>query len=81
MNATSGPFACRTGTKAIRLTMSFDGQQRVTSIFGVFQTNIEPDPSVQWSEVYFDFAADVHAQESQFVALRPEDVDSRRHSL
>jgi hypothetical protein len=56
-----------------------DGQQRITSIFGVFQNEIRPDPTVEWADVYFDLSADEDAQESQFVALEEHDVDPRRH--
>jgi hypothetical protein len=51
----------------------------LTSIFGVFQSDIQPDPAVEWADIYFDLGADVHAQESQFVALPPDGVDPRRH--
>ena len=34
---------------------------------------------VPWADVYFDLGADVHAQESQFIALASEGVDPRRH--
>jgi uncharacterized protein with ParB-like and HNH nuclease domain len=74
-----GPFRLPDRNPDYPIDYVLDGQQRLTSIFGVFQTDIEPDPSVQWSDVYFDLAADVHAQESQFVALPPEDFDPRRH--
>lgn len=56
-----------------------DGQQRTSSIFGVFQRGLEPDPSVDWAPVYFDLQAEATAQESQFVALKDEDVDPDRH--
>lgn len=56
-----------------------DGQQRITSIFGVFQSEIEPDPEVEWADVFFDLAADPDAQESQFVAPSKSEIDLRRH--
>jgi hypothetical protein len=74
-----GPFRLADRNPDYPIDYVLDGQQRLTSIFGVFQTDIEPDPSVQWSDIYFDLAADVHAQESQFVALPSEDFDPRRH--
>lgn len=56
-----------------------DGQQRITSIFGVFQTEIRPDPTVEWTDVFFDLSADEDAQESQFVTLEEREIDPRRH--
>lgn len=58
-----------------------DGQQRITSIFATFQTDItdgSDDPEV-WLPIYYDFMAKADAQDSQFVALKPEQVDSNRH--
>jgi hypothetical protein len=74
-----GPFRLPDRNPDYPIDYVLDGQQRLTSIFGVFQTDIEPDPSVQWADVYFDLGADVHAQESQFVALPPGESDPRRH--
>ena len=76
---TLGPFRLPERNPDYPIDYVLDGQQRLTSIFGVFQTDIQPEPSVPWADVYFDLAADVHAQESQFVALRPEEVETRRH--
>jgi hypothetical protein len=56
-----------------------DGQQRLTSIFSVFQTELEPTADNEWTGIYFDLQAEEDAQESQFYALRDEDVISGRH--
>ena len=45
-----------------------DGQQRVTSLFGVFQTTLTPQSNEKRFEVYFDLAAKEGALEDQFVA-------------
>jgi hypothetical protein len=74
-----GPFRLPDRNPDYPVDYVLDGQQRLTSIFGVFQTDIQPDPSVPWADVYFDLAADVHAQESQFVALPSGETDPRRH--
>lgn len=58
-----------------------DGQQRVTSIFGTFQTELPAtteDPD-RWLPIYYDFEATHDAQDSQFVALAAADVDDDRH--
>src|SRR5262249_10259637 len=57
------------------------GQQRLTSIFATFQTDLEPaeaNPEI-WLPLYYDFDAAPDAQESSFVALDPEDADPDRH--
>ncbi len=42
-----------------------DGQQRLTSIFSVFQTELKP-VSLDWPEIYFNIYADDDYQESRF---------------
>lgn len=55
-----------------------DGQQRLTSLFSVFQTDLIPD-SLGWTDVYFDMAAQESVQESLFIALENAEVDPSRH--
>jgi hypothetical protein len=52
-----------------------DGQQRITSIFGVFQTELPMVNTVFWRDIYFDLQAEENAQETQFVALALEEID------
>jgi len=58
-----------------------DGQQRVTSIFGTFQTSLPPreEDADVWLPIYYDFEAQADAQDPQFVALLASDVDPERH--
>ena len=58
-----------------------DGQQRLTSIFTTFQRELDPGPPDEdvWLPIYYDFAAQSDAQDSQFVALRESDCDPTRH--
>ena len=56
-----------------------DGQQRLTSIFSVFQTELEASDSEGWSKIYFNIDADEDAQDSQFIALDSNDVDQTSH--
>ena len=57
-----------------------DGQQRLTSIFTVFQTELKPVENPEWVDIYFDLNADNNPQESAFVALKKvEDADRRRY--
>jgi len=56
-----------------------DGQQRLTSIFSVFQTELQPTSDSAWLGIYFDLGAQEDVQESQFLALSEIDVDSSKH--
>lgn len=51
-----------------------DGQQRLTSIFTVFQTELKASENPDWSDVYFDMVAPTNPQDSVFVAI-PEGQD------
>lgn len=55
-----------------------DGQQRITSLFSVFQRELEPSSDI-WTDIYFDFNAEESIQESLFIALEDEEVDIERH--
>jgi hypothetical protein len=55
-----------------------DGQQRLTSLFSVFQNDLEPDTK-DWVDIYFDMLAEENIQESLFLALSDSEVDPDRH--
>jgi hypothetical protein len=76
-----GPFQLPNPTKNYPIDYILDGQQRVTSIFGVFQTDIERDGknTEDWMDIYFDLDAKSDAQESQFIALTANQVDLDRY--
>lgn len=46
-----------------------DGQQRLTSIFTVFQTELEPEPNPDWVDIFFDLEATGNPQDSFFEAI------------
>ncbi|BAO90658.1 DUF262 domain-containing protein [Caballeronia cordobensis] len=46
-----------------------DGQQRLTSIFTVFQTELKSEPDPEWADIYFDLNADHNAQDSAFLPI------------
>lgn len=46
-----------------------DGQQRLTSIFTVFQTELTGEEDPDWCDIYFDLEAANNPQDSAFVAL------------
>jgi hypothetical protein len=55
-----------------------DGQQRLTSLFSVFQNELKP-VSEEWVDIYFDMNAQENIQESLFLALDDSEVDTKRH--
>ena len=73
-----GPFELPDPQADFPIDYVLDGQQRVTSIFGVFQTELAGDYST-WKDVYFDYRQVPDVQETQFFALGPEEVDLDRH--
>ncbi|MFC2970183.1 GmrSD restriction endonuclease domain-containing protein [Acidimangrovimonas pyrenivorans] len=76
-----GPFALPDPKEDYPVDYVLDGQQRVTSIFGVFQTDYEPiqGEHTDWMDIFFDLGADETAQDNQFIALKPDQVDPGRH--
>ncbi len=56
-----------------------DGQQRLTSIFTVFQTELKPKLDDKWSDIYFDLKSGSSAQESHFYPLKDNEVDTERY--
>lgn len=55
-----------------------DGQQRLTSLFSVFQTELTPTDA-SWVDVYFDLEAKDNPQDTSFFALDASEVDPERH--
>lgn len=56
-----------------------DGQQRLTSLFSVFQTELSPSNNYEWLDIYFDFDASDDIQENKFVALASTEVVTNKH--
>ncbi len=56
-----------------------DGQQRLTSLFSVFQTELVASNNYEWLDIYFDFDASEDIQDSKFVALQNSEVVSNCH--
>lgn len=74
-----GPFEIPEPKNDWPIDYVLDGQQRITSIFGVFQTDLAPTETGDWFDVYFDLRAAEGALESQFVALPQSQVVGDRH--
>lgn len=74
-----GPFKLPTPKEDYPVDYVLDGQQRVTSIFGVFQTEMKPENATDWLDIYFDLSAEQTPQDSQFVALAPDQVQPDKH--
>lgn len=73
-----GPFQIPAPKEDYPVDYVLDGQQRITSIFGTFQTHLEPMTTETWTDIYFDTEAEDNAQDTLFVALTPtEAADSR----
>lgn len=74
-----GPFKLPPPKADYPVDYVLDGQQRVTSIFGVFQTEMQPEISTDWLDIYFDLSVEQTPQDSQFVALSPDQVVKEKH--
>lgn len=55
-----------------------DGQQRLTSLFSVFQNELQAIDG-SWVDIYFDLEASANAQDTSFFALEDGEVDAARH--
>ena len=71
-----GPFTLPEPKKEYPIDYVLDGQQRLTSIYSTFQTELTQNPQtrIKWVDIYFDLSANTNAQDSQFVALEPAEV-------
>lgn len=78
-----GPFTLPDPKKQYPIDYVLDGQQRLTSIYSTFQNELKqnPETTVKWVDIYFDLNATASAQDSQFVALEPGDVEAHHVPL
>lgn len=74
-----GPFRLPDPKEDYPIDYVLDGQQRVTSVYATFQIAHEMEQGSDWKDIYFDFSIPDNAQEPQFFALEPEEVDRNRH--
>lgn len=75
-----GPFKLFKRDEEYPIDYVLDGQQRVTSIFGVFQIELDEIIGIDNPfKIYYDLEADENSQDSQFVPLKDEDIVQGRH--
>ena len=78
-----GPYTLPAPKEQYPIDYVLDGQQRLTSIFSVFQTDLKKNSNskVDWVDIYFDLNAEENAQDSQFLALTEADVQNNHVPL
>jgi hypothetical protein len=76
-----GPFILQDRDPDYPLDYILDGQQRATSIFGVFQTDLQPSEGEDDSlfQIYFDLSVEPSAQDSNFIYVPDDSVDRSKH--
>lgn len=77
-----GQFELPEPKKDYPVNYVLDGQQRITTLFSVFQTELKASVELtetEWFDIYYDVNSDYSLQESSFYALSPAEVDDRRH--
>ena len=74
-----GPFIIPEPTADYPIDYVLDGQQRITSILGVFATDLPKTDAVEWRDIYFDMTSGDDTQSSQFIALEENEVEPERH--
>ncbi len=73
-----GRFVLPNPKKDYPVNYVLDGQQRITSLFSVFQLELQPT-SDEWVDIYFDMDAKEDVQESMFIPLSEIDADKNRY--
>jgi hypothetical protein len=73
-----GSFELPDPKRMYPVNYALDGQQRLTSLFSVFQTELVPTDD-DWADIYFDLDAKNSPQDTSFYAFEEADVDPARH--
>lgn len=74
-----GHFLLPEPTKDYPVDYVLDGQQRLTSIFSVFQTELTPIDDPTWKDIYYLIGNNKTHQDLQFIPLKREDVNLQKH--
>ena len=78
MEKNLGSFELPQPKKDYPVNYVLDGQQRLTTIFSVFQADLKPLNN-DWIDIYYDLEAEESLQESVFIALNADEIDNSRH--
>lgn len=73
-----GPYELPALQEDYPIDYVLDGQQRVTSIFASFQTELPRPEADVWTDIYFDYRAKPDPQDSNFFALSEDEADPDR---
>lgn len=78
-----GPYVLPEPKKQYPIDYVLDGQQRITSIFATFQSELPKNPKsqVKWIDIYFDLSSNAIDQDSQFAALEEKNVKEHHFPL
>lgn len=76
-----GPFTLPDRDPDYPIDYILDGQQRATSMFGVFQSALPPSKGEDDSifKIYFDLTAESSIQDSNFIYVPDDEVDKTKH--
>lgn len=74
-----GPYALPEAEEKNPVTYILDGQQRVTSLFMTFQTELPRPAGDEYPDIYFDLSAEPSVQQSQFLAVADADIKPDMH--
>lgn len=74
-----GHFVLPEPKKEYPIHYVLDGQQRLTSIFSVFQTELEAADDPSWQDIYYVIGSENTPQDNQFIALQPSEVNYSIH--
>lgn len=74
-----GHFTLPEPIKDYPIDYVLDGQQRLTSIFSVFQTELTPESDPNWCDIYYVIGSDKNSQDQQFVPLNSSEVDLSKY--
>jgi len=76
---TLGQFSLPDPKEEYPIDYVLDGQQRITSIFSVFQTFLSPASETNWLDIFYVIGSNPSSPQPCFEAIAAGDVDDSRH--